>query len=143
MNARPVKKAAMRQAAESGEGGHAMDITPGSGARNPEDFAETALARAMCNLGTVEEAGLFLRDLCTPGEISALSERWHVARLLDQGELSYRDIHDQTGVSTTTVARVARFLFHEPNRGYQLALGRLKELDHGQKKAADSDSEIG
>lgn len=138
MNARPVKKAAMRQAAECGEDGHATGITP-----IPGGSAEAELARAMCNLETVEEAGLFLRDLCTPGEISALSERWHVARLLDQGELSYRDIHDQTGVSTTTVGRVARFLFHEPNRGYQLALGRLKGTDHGQETAAHSDSEIG
>ena len=138
MNARPVKKAAMRQAAESGEDGHAKGIPP-----IPAESPEAGLARALCNLETVEEAGLFLRDLCTPGEIAALSERWHVARLLDQGELSYRDIHDQTGVSTTTVARVARFLFHEPNHGYQLALGRLRGRHHGQKKTTDSDSENG
>lgn len=121
----------MRQAAENGEGGHAPGIPASPATAVSADSAETELARAMYNLDSIEEAGLFLRDLCTPGEISALSERWHVARLLDQGELSYRDIHDQTGVSTTTIARVARFLFHEPNRGYQLALGRLKERDNG------------
>lgn len=131
MNARPVKKAAMRQAAGSGGDGHGSGIPANPATTVSADSAETELARAMYNLDSIKEAGLFLRDLCTPGEISALSERWHVARLLDQGELSYRDIHDQTGVSTTTIARVARFLFHEPNRGYQLALGRLKERDNG------------
>ena len=138
MNARPVKKAAMRQAAESGEDGHAMLLAP-----NTTGSAEAELAQAMCNLTNVEEAQLFLRDLCTPSEIAAMSERWHVARLLDQGELSYRDIHDQTGVSTTTVSRVARFLFHEPNRGYQLALGRLRGRGHGQEATAHSGTEIG
>lgn len=131
MNARPVKKAAMRRAAENGEGGRASGIPARPAAPVSTESAEIGLARALCNLENIEEAELFLRDLCTPNEISALSERWHVARLLDRGELSYRDIHDQTGVSTTTIARVARFLFHEPNRGYQLALARVKESGNG------------
>ena len=54
-------------------------------------------------------------------------QRWHVARLLDAGELSYREIHDETGVSTTTITRVARFLEQEPNQGYRLVLDRLKQ----------------
>lgn len=65
-----------------------------------------------------------LVDLCTPAEIRTLAERWHVARLLDGTGMSYREIHDATGVSTTTVVRVARFLRQEPHRGYRLALDR-------------------
>jgi TrpR-related protein YerC/YecD len=66
-----------------------------------------------------------LLDLCTPAEIHSLAERWHVARLLDGTGLSYREIHDATGVSTTTVVRVARFLREERNRGYRRALDAL------------------
>jgi TrpR-related protein YerC/YecD len=67
-----------------------------------------------------------LRDLCTPSEIRALAERWHVARLLDGSELSYRDIHERTGVSTTTIVRVGRFLRDEPHRGYRQAIDSLE-----------------
>lgn len=75
---------------------------------------------------SVKEVENFLVDLCTPAEVRALSERWHVAKLLDNGELSYRDIHAQTGVSTTTIGRVARFLNEEPHQGYRTILDRQK-----------------
>jgi TrpR-related protein YerC/YecD len=68
-----------------------------------------------------------LADLCTPAEIRTLAERWHIARLLDGADLTYRDLHDATGVSTTTIVRVARFLKQERNFGYRMALDRLGE----------------
>ena len=49
----------------------------------------------------------FLLDLCTPAELRALSGRWRVVPLLKAGT-PYRDIYDQTGVSVTTVGRIAR-----------------------------------
>ena len=72
---------------------------------------------------------LLLLDLCTPAEIRTLAERWHVARLLDGTELSYRDIHDATGVSTTTIVRVGRFLKQEPHQGYRRAIDRIGGSD--------------
>ncbi len=72
-----------------------------------------------------------LTDLCTPAEIRTLAERWHVARLLDATDLSYREIHEATGVSTTTIVRVARFLRQEPNRGYRATLDALGASDAG------------
>ena len=86
-----------------------------------------ALCEALLQLRTREEAQRFLRDLTTPGELAALAERWRVARLLDEGGLSYREIAAQTGSSTTTVTRVARFLCQEDHQGYRLVLDRLKE----------------
>ena len=70
-----------------------------------------------------------LRDLCTPAEIRTLAERWHVARLLDGTGLSYRDIHDATGVSTTTIVRVGRFLRQEDNQGYRQTIDSLQAAD--------------
>jgi TrpR-related protein YerC/YecD len=72
---------------------------------------------------------LLLADLCTPAEIRTIAERWHVARLLDHGALSYREIQEATGVSTTTVVRVARFLRLETNGGYRRALDAGKGRD--------------
>ncbi|QNP46439.1 TrpR like protein, YerC/YecD [Sphingomonas sediminicola] len=72
------------------------------------------------------EMRCLLQDLCTPAEIRTLSERWHVARLLDGTDLPYRDIHEATGVSTTTVVRVGRFLRHEPHQGYRRAIDAMR-----------------
>lgn len=85
------------------------------------------LAEAILTLDDDQEVERFLRDLLTPGEVKSLSERWRVARLLDEGGYSYRDISQMTGASTTTVTRVARFLSQEPHQGYRLVLNRLKE----------------
>jgi len=43
------------------------------------------------------------------------------------GELSYRDINARTGVSTTTIGRVARFLNEEPHKGYRSVLDSQKD----------------
>ncbi|MEE8294177.1 MAG: YerC/YecD family TrpR-related protein [Sphingomonadales bacterium] len=90
-----------------------------------KDIAQ--LGDALLTLNTPEEALSFIKDICTPSEIRAIAERLEVARLLDIGELSYREIYEKTGVSTTTVTRVARFLFHETHQGYRLVLDRLKD----------------
>jgi len=89
-----------------------------------------ALAEALLGLRSPEEVKAFLDDLCTPSELRAFAERFKVARLLDQGHLSYREISEQTGASTTTVTRVARFLREMPHQGYRLVLDRFKETRH-------------
>ena len=38
-----------------------------------------------------------------------MADRWAVVELLERG-LPYREIHRQTGVSVTTIGRVARYL---------------------------------
>ena len=87
--------------------------------------AENALFRAVISLQTIDECRNFFRDLCTPAELQALVDRWHVVELLEEG-LPYRQIHDVTGVSVTTVGRVARFLA-DGFGGYATALDRAGE----------------
>ena len=70
---------------------------------------EDALFRAVMSLDDIHEVRNFFKDLCTPAELQALVDRWHVAELLQQ-DLPYRRIHELTGVSVTTIGRVARFL---------------------------------
>ena len=73
------------------------------------------------------EVNDFLKDLCTPAELKALEERWSVAQLLYEDNLSYRDIATKLETSTTTVTRVARFLSNEPYQGYKKILKRIKK----------------
>lgn len=84
--------------------------------------AEDALCRALISLNTVRECRNFLHDLCTPAELQALVDRWQVVELLEQG-LTYRKINELTGVSVTTIGRVARFLT-DGFGGYRLAIDR-------------------
>ena len=60
-----------------------------------------------------------------PAELQALADRWTVVGLLQAG-MPYREIAQQTGVSVTTIGRVARYL-GAGNGGYELAARRLGE----------------
>ena len=85
-----------------------------------KDFAD-ALAR----LKTTNEVTSLLRDICTPNEIQSIVDRWEVAGLLTKN-FSYRQIQNKTGVSVTTIGRVARYL-NSPDGGYQIAMKRVNE----------------
>ncbi len=84
--------------------------------------AEDALFEAIISLESRAECRSFFKDLCTPAELQALVDRWQVVEYLEQG-LPYRKIHDLTGVSVTTIGRVARFLT-DGFGGYQTAIER-------------------
>ena len=88
-----------------------------------EIAAEDKLFSAVLQLRTIADCRAFFRDLCTPAELQAMKDRWAVAELLAEG-LTYRDIHLRTGVSVTTIGRVARCLADEPP-GYAAVLKRI------------------
>jgi len=88
--------------------------------------AAQELFEALLLLENTDEVARFMKDLCTPQEISALAERWRVCKLLNQNTLSYREIHDLTGASLATITRVARFLKTEPHQGYTTVLNKTK-----------------
>ena len=90
-----------------------------------EAAAERGLFQAILTLRSMDECRAFFRDLCTPAELQALADRWAVVGLLQQG-LPYREIQRHTGVSVTTVGRVARYLA-SGNGGYALAARRLED----------------
>jgi TrpR-related protein YerC/YecD len=84
------------------------------------DAALGALSRALAGLSTPEAVHAFLIDLCTPAELEAMADRWKVVPLLLEG-VPYREIHDRTLVSVTTIGRVARVLERGAG-GYGLAI---------------------
>jgi TrpR-related protein YerC/YecD len=84
--------------------------------------AVAGLAKAMVRLRTPAQMQAFLEDLCTPAELEAMTDRWKVVPLLLEG-MPYREIHDRTGVSVTTIGRVARTLDRGAG-GYAAAIKR-------------------
>ena len=81
-----------------------------------------SLYEAILSLEDLGEAKMFFRDLLTEREIEELAERWKAARLLAEG-VPYTQIVERTGLSSTTVARVARWV-KQGAGGYRLALKR-------------------
>jgi len=88
-----------------------------------EREAEDKLFEAIKTLQGFNEYRSFFQDILTPSEFQAIKDRWTVAALLYEG-YTYREINTISGVSITTVARVARFL-SDGSGGYQIALERL------------------
>ncbi len=89
-------------------------------AETPTVRAEESLCKALLALDSVAEMRAFLRDLCTPSELEALVDRWRVVPYILDG-MPYREIHERTAVSITTIGRVARFL-NQGNGGYLAVL---------------------
>jgi TrpR-related protein YerC/YecD len=85
-------------------------------------IAAESLYKAFLTLEKSDEVRQFLLDLCTPAEVEAIVDRWWTASLLREGR-SYRDISEITGVSVTTIGRVARYM-NMGEGGYRLALRR-------------------
>mgnify|MGYP003502160456 CR=1 len=92
-------------------------------AAKPDSPALESLLQALRSLQSTGELRAFLDDLCTPSELEAIADRWRVVPLL-MAEVPYREIHDRTGVSVTTIGRVARCLDLGAG-GYRIALERL------------------
>ncbi len=100
-----------------------MKPRPDTEKEKASDAPLRALARVLAALDKPQDVQAFLRDLCTPAELEAMADRWRVVPLLRKG-VPYREIYDLTGVSVTTIGRVARSLEHGAG-GYLTAIERL------------------
>jgi TrpR-related protein YerC/YecD len=72
--------------------------------KKTEELYKTILA-----LKNMKDAKDFFRDLLTEQEIVEFGNRWRAARLLDQN-IPYSNIIGETGLSSTTVARISKWL---------------------------------
>lgn len=92
------------------------------------------LVTVLASLRGPDEIRRFLIDLCTPAELEAMADRWAVVPELAEGR-AYREIHERTGVSVTTIGRVARCLSLGAG-GYRVAAERLGHLLSAEALAA-------
>ncbi len=76
----------------------------------PRNIKEKNLVKAFLKLKSEAEIANFMRDLLTLPEIEEFANRLEMSRLLLKG-WSYKRISKEIGVSTTTVTRVAHWLF--------------------------------
>ena len=86
------------------------------------------LIRAVLTLKTEDEAKRFLRDLMTKKEIDEFSKRLRAAELL-MDYTPYVYIEKETGLSSTTIARVSKWL-NRKNGGYKEIINRLHHANH-------------
>ncbi|MBI2631194.1 DNA-binding transcriptional regulator [Candidatus Nomurabacteria bacterium] len=81
------------------------------------------LVAGFLELQTADEVERFLRDLMTPTEIKEFANRLEAARLLSR-DVQYNAISESTGLSSTTIARIAKWLYGSLG-GYRLILKRI------------------
>ena len=81
------------------------------------------LVTAILSLKTSDEVESFLRDLLTTGEIEEFTKRLEAAKMLASG-FSYTAVEKKTGFSSTTVARVSKWL-NNGQGGYKTIIDRM------------------
>lgn len=81
-----------------------------------------ALLEAVASLESSDEAYLFFEDLFTVTELSAMAQRFRVARMLLENHTT-QQISEETGSSTATIARVNKCL-HYGSGGYAMVIDR-------------------
>ncbi len=91
------------------------------------------LFKAILALKNESECKKFLRDLLTEAEIKEFANRWKVAQMLNK-KIDYKTIGKETGMSSTTIARVNKWL-KKGMGGYKLVLARLA-AHHAASKLA-------
>jgi TrpR-related protein YerC/YecD len=82
------------------------------------------LVKAILSLETPDEVRRFLRDLMTENEIVEFAKRLQAAELLTE-KVPYSTIERETGLSSTTVARVSKWL-NKGEGGYRIIIDRLR-----------------
>jgi TrpR-related protein YerC/YecD len=87
--------------------------------------SDQEMIAAFARLKSPKEITAFLRDILTGAEIEEFSRRFQIAKLLWTTKMPYIDIADKVGTSTTTVTRVAQWLYKEPWQGYSVVLKRM------------------
>lgn len=85
------------------------------------------LLHVLANMQDKDQIYALLQDLCTVREITEMSQRLEVARLLSQ-KTSYVDIQEKTGASATTISRVSKCLNYGAG-GYAYALDTVEAKD--------------
>ncbi|HVZ58444.1 MAG TPA: YerC/YecD family TrpR-related protein [Patescibacteria group bacterium] len=88
--------------------------------------SEKELFQTISSIETEDECRFFLRDLLTEAEIKEFANRWKVARMLNQ-KIAYKQIERETGMSSTTIARIQKWLTNGMN-GYQTMINKLQPM---------------
>ena len=97
------------------------------------------LIAAIAALKNAEETKKFLRDLLTEQELIEFGNRWKTARMLSDN-ISYSTIKKETGLSSTTIARVSKWLI-QGKGGYKLMIEKISKKQHRTKSSQEKGSD--
>lgn len=78
------------------------------------------LLKVILSLKNNKEAKQFFRDLLTEKELLEFGNRWKAVQMLDKKN-TYLEIVKETGLSSTTIARISKWL-NNGKGGYKLML---------------------
>ncbi len=81
------------------------------------------LFKAILALETKEDCYRFFEDLMTVKELKAVSQRWQVANMLNEGK-TYNEIVEKTNASAATISRINKCLEYGAE-GYTCMLKKL------------------
>lgn len=70
---------------------------------------ESGLYEAMLRLETPQQCYRFLQDVCSYAELSAMEQRYNIAKMLVAKRI-YTEIMEKTGASSAIISRVNRVL---------------------------------
>ncbi|HIZ16950.1 MAG TPA: TrpR-like protein, YerC/YecD [Firmicutes bacterium] len=87
---------------------------------NMDNFFEAVLT-----MKSIDDCYKFFEDICTVNELKSISQRFAVAKMLND-KCVYTDIVAKTGASTATISRVNRTLNYGAD-GYKLVFERLSD----------------
>lgn len=94
-----------------------MEYTPSKG--------EKELFKAFLSLKKESECQNFLRDLLTAPELKEFANRFKVAKMLSK-KIDYKKIEKETGMSSTTIARISKWLNYGQG-GYRQIIKRTSK----------------
>lgn len=83
------------------------------------------LFTAFSKIDTPKEREIFFHDLLSPEEMKDIARRWKVAKMLDSGT-SFAEIEEKTGMSSTTIARISKWM-KDGYGGYQTMIDKEKK----------------
>ncbi len=86
------------------------------------------ISTVLSKLDDKTEVFSFLRDLLSEQEIIEFSRRFEVAKMLEE-KISYTNIEEKTKMSSTTIARISKFLKWD-NFWYKKAISVLKSVSN-------------
>ncbi|MBP6880858.1 DNA-binding transcriptional regulator [Candidatus Saccharibacteria bacterium] len=89
-----------------------------------DDDMAKQLASAFLSVNNKAQIEAFLSDILTEAEIKEFANRLRAARMLRNGD-SYESVQLETGMSTTTIARISKWL-KQGGGGYELVLRQLE-----------------
>ncbi len=72
---------------------------------------------------TPKEAALLLHELLTPQELTQISERWQLVKMLDKG-VTQREIAEKLNLSIATVTRGSKA--YKEGKGFQYFLEKMQ-----------------